>query len=53
MYSFVPDLPFDQEWTDAKLFGRYGLTKDEVAFIEAQVAQHSDAPGEALSDSDE
>ena len=40
MYSFVPDLPLDQEWTDAKLYKRYGLTKDEIAFIESQVAAH-------------
>jgi site-specific DNA-methyltransferase (adenine-specific) len=40
VYSFVPDLPLDQEWTDAKLYKRYGLTKDEIAFIESQVAEH-------------
>jgi site-specific DNA-methyltransferase (adenine-specific) len=40
VYSFVPDLPLDQEWTDAKLYKRYGLTKTEIAFIESQVAEH-------------
>jgi len=40
VYTFVPDLPLDQEWTDAKLYKRYGLTKDEIAFIESQVAEH-------------
>ena len=40
VYSFVPDLPLDQEWTDAKLYKRYGLTKDEIAFVESQVAEH-------------
>lgn len=40
VYAFVPDLPLDQEWTDAKLYKRYGLTKDEIAFIESQVAEH-------------
>jgi hypothetical protein len=40
VYAFVPDLPLDQEWTDAKLYKRYGLTKEEVAFIESQVAEH-------------
>ena len=40
VYSFVPDIPLDQEWTDAKLYKRYGLTKDEIAFIESQVAEH-------------
>lgn len=40
VYAFVPDLPLDREWTDAKLYKRYGLTKDEIAFIESQVAEH-------------
>src|SRR6266853_5637165 len=40
VYSFVPDLPLDREWTDAKLFKRYDLTKNEIAFIESQVAEH-------------
>ena len=43
VYAFVPDLPLDQEWTDAKLYKRYGLTKEEVAFIESQVAEHDTA----------
>ncbi len=40
VYSFVPDLTYDREWTDTKLYKRYGLTKDEIAFIESQVAEH-------------
>lgn len=40
VYAFIPDLPLDQEWTDAKLYKRYGLTKEEIAFIESQVAEH-------------
>ncbi|WP_310460302.1 Eco57I restriction-modification methylase domain-containing protein [Sphaerotilus sp.] len=40
VYSFIPDLPLNHEWTDAKLYKRYGLTKDEIAFIESQVAEH-------------
>jgi site-specific DNA-methyltransferase (adenine-specific) len=43
VYGFVPDLPLDQEWTDANLYKRYGLTEDEIAFIESQVAEHNDA----------
>ncbi|MET0008715.1 MAG: Eco57I restriction-modification methylase domain-containing protein [Candidatus Thiodiazotropha sp. 6PLUC9] len=42
VYAFIPDLPLDQEWTDAKLYKRYGLTVDEIAFIELQVAEHDD-----------
>jgi site-specific DNA-methyltransferase (adenine-specific) len=40
VYSFVPDLPLSQDWTDAKLYKRYGLTAAEIAFIESQVAEH-------------
>ena len=40
VYAFVPDLPLNQDWTDAKLYKRYGLTKSEIAFIESQVAEH-------------
>lgn len=42
VYGFVPDLPLTEEWTDAKLYKRYGLTEDEISFIESQVAAHSE-----------
>ena len=41
VYAFVPDVPVDEVWPDAKLYQRYGLTQDEIAFIESQVAEHS------------
>ena len=44
VYTFVPDLPLDEVWTDAKLYARYGLTEEEIAFIESQVAEHDDMP---------
>lgn len=40
VYAFIPDLPLNREWTDAELYKRYGLNKDEIAFIESQVAEH-------------
>jgi len=42
VYAFIPDLPLNKEWTDAALYKRYGLSKDEIAFIESQVAEHDD-----------
>jgi site-specific DNA-methyltransferase (adenine-specific) len=36
-YLWVPQLPWDREWTDSQLFKRYGLSKDEVAFIESVI----------------
>lgn len=46
VYAFVPDVPLGQDWTDEKLYRRYGLTKDEVAFIESTVAPMTDDPAE-------
>ena len=37
VYTFVPTQPWDQTWTDEKLYKKYGLTGDEVAFIESIV----------------
>ncbi len=37
VYAFVPDIPLNQTWTDEKLYERYGLTRDEIAFIESTV----------------
>ena len=51
VYAFIPDLPLSKEWTDTKLYKRYGLTKGEIAFIESQVAEHDDsAPDELVTD---
>jgi len=40
VYAFVPYVTLNKAWSDAKLYKRYGLTVDEVAFIESQVAEH-------------
>jgi hypothetical protein len=53
VYAFVPDLPLDQEWTDSKLYKRYALTKDEIAFIESQVAEHNDATPDDVPDGED
>ena len=37
VYSFVPMQDFNEVWTDEKLYKKYGLTKDEIAFIESMV----------------
>jgi len=51
VYAFIPDLPLNQEWTDTNLYKRCGLNKEEIAFIESQVAEHDgDLPDEAVSD---
>jgi site-specific DNA-methyltransferase (adenine-specific) len=37
VYGFVPILDMKKRWTDADLAKRYGLTADEVAFIESKI----------------
>ena len=37
VYSFVPIQDFTLPWTDEKLYKKYGLNKDEIAFIESMV----------------
>ena len=37
VYSLVPMQDFSESWTDEKLYKRYGLTEDEIAFIESMV----------------
>lgn len=37
VYSYVPVQDFTQEWTDEKLYEKYGITEDEIAFIESMI----------------
>ena len=37
VYSFVPKQDFSQEWTDEKLYAKYGFTDEEIAFIESMI----------------
>ena len=37
VYSFVPLLDFTKPWTDEELYAKYGLTDDEIAFIESMI----------------
>ena len=36
-FSFVPIQDFSKPWTDAELYKKYGLTKEEIAFIESMI----------------
>jgi site-specific DNA-methyltransferase (adenine-specific) len=38
-FAFVPDLLMDRLWTDEKLYARYGLTDEEIAYIESQIKE--------------
>lgn len=36
-YAFVPMQDFSESWSDEKLYKKYGLTEDEIAFIESMI----------------
>lgn len=37
IYTFVPVQDFSKPWTDEELYAKYGLTNDEIAFIETMI----------------
>ncbi len=37
VYQFVPIQDFSHPWTDEMLYKKYGLTQDEIAFIESMI----------------
>lgn len=37
VYHYVPIQDFSRPWTDADLYAKYGLTDDEIAFIESTI----------------
>ena len=36
-YQFVPMQDFSEPWTDEKLYKKYGLTQEEIVFIESMI----------------
>jgi site-specific DNA-methyltransferase (adenine-specific) len=45
-FQFVPDLPMDRNWTDELLYEKYGITKQEAAFIESMVREMGESNGD-------
>ena len=37
VYTFVPTQEWTRKWTDEDLYEKYGITDDEIAFIETVV----------------
>jgi site-specific DNA-methyltransferase (adenine-specific) len=37
VYSLVPMQDFSRPWTDEDLYKKYGLTEEEITFIESMV----------------
>ena len=36
-FRFVPLQDFNRVWTDSELYSKYGLTTEEIAFIESMI----------------
>ena len=37
VYQFVPMQDFNEPWSDEKLYKKYGLTQEEIDFIESMI----------------
>lgn len=37
VYSFVPVQDFSKQWTDEELYTKYGISDDEIAFIDSMI----------------
>ena len=37
VYDFIPKQDFNEEWTDEKLYKKYGLTQEEIDYIESMI----------------
>lgn len=42
-FQFVPDLPMDRDWTDEMLYKKYGITNDEITFINSMIRPMGEA----------
>jgi len=49
VYTFVPTQDWTRKWTDDDLYAKYGLTDDEIAFIE-KVVRPMDFTGEVVDE---
>lgn len=56
VYTFVPTQDFSKPWSDQNLYVKYGLSDEEIAFVEWMIRPMdltSDTSDEAVSDDDE
>jgi len=52
-YKFVPLLPMNRLWTDEDLYKRYGITADQITFIESLIAARPSHESRGSSDEDD
>ncbi len=43
-YQFVPIQDYHESWSDEKLYKKYGLTEEEIAFIESMIRPMDNSP---------
>ena len=56
VYTFVPTQDWSKEWTDSELYAKYGLSENEIAFIEKFVRPmdlSGNAPDEVIPEVDD
>jgi site-specific DNA-methyltransferase (adenine-specific) len=53
VYQFVPLQDFSESWTDAKLYAKYGLTEEEIAFIESMIRPMSNSDADIIEEIEE
>jgi site-specific DNA-methyltransferase (adenine-specific) len=42
VYRWVPVQDWNQDWTDEELYKKYGITTDEIAFINSMIRPMAD-----------
>ncbi|WP_066803270.1 Eco57I restriction-modification methylase domain-containing protein [Moraxella oblonga] len=51
VYQLVPIQDFSRSWTDEQLYAKYGLSKDEINFIESMIRPMENDTGEKVKKS--
>lgn len=49
VYTFVPTQAWDKQWTDAELYAKYGLSEEEIAFVE-KIVRPMDLGGDSMEE---
>jgi site-specific DNA-methyltransferase (adenine-specific) len=39
IYDFIPIQDFSKSWTDLELYEKYGLTEEEIKYIESHIQE--------------
>jgi site-specific DNA-methyltransferase (adenine-specific) len=50
-FIFVPKLSMSEPWSDTKLYAKYGLTEEEITFIESMIRPMESGPNQGFQDS--